>query len=90
MAEEADTKYRTIRKARRAHEAAHQGRSMRHTEYLANSGLEPSVAGVGETYQSEQASDAPAETINGHCKPEVIDRCSSWRCRKGVELAARQ
>lgn len=59
--------------------------SMRYTERLADAGLEPSVGSVGDSYDN-----APAETVNGLYKAEVIHRRSSWRSRAEVERATLQ
>ena len=56
--------------------------SIRYTERLAEAGLEPSVGGVGDSYDN-----ALAETINGLYKAEVIHRRPSWRTREEVEWA---
>jgi putative transposase len=55
--------------------------SIRHTERLAQAGIEPSVGSVGDSYDN-----ALAETINGLYKAELIHR-QSWKSRKAVELA---
>ena len=48
--------------------------SIRYTERLAEAGIEPSVGSVGDSYDN-----APAETINGLYKAEVIHRRGPWR-----------
>lgn len=55
--------------------------SIRYTEHLAKAGIEPSVGGVGDSYDN-----ALVETINGLYKAEVIHR-QSWKNREAVELA---
>lgn len=45
--------------------------STRYTEHLAQTGIEPSVGRVGDSYDN-----ALAETINGLYEAEVIHRCS--------------
>lgn len=55
--------------------------SIRYTERLADAGIEPSVGSVGDSYDN-----APAETINGLYKAEVIHR-RSWTHREAVDLA---
>ena len=56
--------------------------SIKYTERLAEAGIEPSVGGVGDSYDN-----ALAETINGLYKAEVIHRRGSWRTVEAVELA---
>ena len=56
--------------------------SIKHTERLAEVGIEPSVGGVGDSYDN-----ALAETINGLYKAEVIRRRGPWRSLEAVELA---
>ncbi len=56
--------------------------SIKYTERLAESGLEPSVGGVGDSHDN-----APAETINGLYKAEVIWRKGPWRSLDAVEYA---
>jgi len=54
--------------------------SIRYTERLALTGIEPSVGSVGDSY------DYPlAETINGLYKAEVIQRLSPWKTMATVE-----
>lgn len=55
--------------------------SVRHTERLAEAGIGSFVGSVGDSYDH-----APAGTINGLFKAEVIHR-QSWRNREAVELA---
>ncbi|MFD2406251.1 IS3 family transposase [Azorhizophilus paspali] len=55
--------------------------SIRYTERLAGTGIEPSVGSVGDSYDN-----ALAETINGLYKAEVIHR-QSWKNRGAVEMA---
>jgi transposase InsO family protein len=56
--------------------------SMRYTERLAESGIEPSGGSVGDSYDN-----ALAETVNGLFKTEVTHRRSSWKSIEAVELA---
>ena len=49
---------------------------------LAEAGIEPSVGSVGDSYDN-----APAETINGLFKAEVIHRRGPWRSLEAVEYA---
>ncbi len=56
--------------------------SIKHTERLAEAGIEPSVGSVGNSYDN-----ALAETINGLYKTEVIRRRGPWRSLEGVEYA---
>jgi transposase InsO family protein len=56
--------------------------SIRYTERLAESGIEPSVGSRGDSYDN-----ALAETINGLYKAEVIHRRGPWKTRESVELA---
>jgi len=56
--------------------------SIRYTERLAESGIEPSVGSRGDSYDN-----ALAETINGLYKTEVIHRRGPWKSRESVELA---
>ena len=56
--------------------------SIRYTERLAETGIEPSVGSVGDSYDN-----ALAETINGLYKTEVIHRCGPWRSFEAVERA---
>jgi transposase InsO family protein len=56
--------------------------SIRYTERLAETGIEPSVGSVGDSYDN-----ALAETINGLFKAEVIHRRGPWRSFEAVEYA---
>lgn len=56
--------------------------SIKYTERLAETGVEPSVGTVGDSYDN-----ALAETINGLYKAEVIHRRGPWRSFEAVELA---
>jgi hypothetical protein len=56
--------------------------SIRHTERLAEAGIEPSVGSVGDSYDN-----ALAESINGFHKAEVIHRRWPWRNIEAVEFA---
>ena len=56
--------------------------SIKYTERLAESGIEPSVGSVGDSYDN-----ALAETINGLYKAEVIHRRGAWRSFEAVEFA---
>jgi len=56
--------------------------SIKYTERPADAGVEPSVGGVGDSYD-----DALAETINGLYKTEVIRRRGPWRSMEAVECA---
>jgi Transposase and inactivated derivatives len=56
--------------------------SIKYTERLAEAGIEPSVGGVGDSYDN-----ALAETINGLYKAEVIHRRGPWRSFEAVEYA---
>jgi len=56
--------------------------SIRHTERLAEAGIEPSVGSVGDSYDN-----VLAETINGLFKAEVIHRRGPWRRSEAVECA---
>ena len=55
--------------------------SIRYTERLGKTGIEPSVGSVGDAYDN-----ASAETINGLYKTEVIRRRSSWKTMEQVGL----
>jgi putative transposase len=59
--------------------------SIRHTECLAEAGIEPSVGSRGDNYDK-----ALAETINGLYKAELIHRRYPWKFRESVELATLQ
>lgn len=52
----------------------------RYTERRAEAGVEPSVGSRGDSYDS-----APAETINGLYKVEVIHRHGPWKSVHAVE-----
>ncbi len=56
--------------------------SIKYTERLAEAGIEPSVASVGDSYDN-----ALAETINGLYKTVVIRRRGPWRNLEAVEFA---
>lgn len=56
--------------------------SIRYTERLAETGIEPSVGSVGDSYDN-----ALAETVIGLFKTEVIRRRGPWRNLDAVELA---
>jgi transposase InsO family protein len=56
--------------------------SIKYAERLAEAGLEPSVGGVGDSYDN-----ALAETINGLYKAEVIWRRGPWKSMEAVEYA---
>jgi transposase InsO family protein len=56
--------------------------SIRYTERLAESCIEPSVGSVGDSYDN-----ALAETVNGLYKAELIHRRNSWKSIEEVELA---
>ena len=56
--------------------------SIRYTERLSQSGIEPSVGSRGDSYDN-----ALAETINGLYKTELIHRRAPWKAREAVELA---
>jgi len=56
--------------------------SIRYTERLAESGIEPSVGSKGDSYDN-----ALAETINGLYKTELIHKRAPWKSREAVELA---
>ncbi|KGW92520.1 integrase core domain protein [Burkholderia pseudomallei MSHR435] len=49
---------------------------------MAEAGIEPSVGRRGDSYDN-----APAETINGLYKTDLIHRCAPWKTRQSVELA---
>ena len=59
--------------------------SIKYAERLAEAGIEPSVGGVGDSYDN-----ALAETINGLYKAEVIHRRGPWRGFEAVEYATLQ
>jgi putative transposase len=56
--------------------------SIKHTERLAEAGIEPSVGSVGDSYDN-----ALAETVIGLFKTEVIHRQGPWRGLAAVEIA---
>jgi transposase InsO family protein len=56
--------------------------NVRYTERLAEAGIEPSVGGVGDSYEN-----ALAETVIGLFKTEVIHRRGLWRSFEDVEFA---
>jgi transposase InsO family protein len=56
--------------------------SMKYTERLAEAGIEPSVGGVGDSYDN-----ALAESINALYKAELIERRAPWRSFEAVEFA---
>ncbi len=56
--------------------------SIRYTERLLEPGIEPSVGGVGDSYDN-----ALAETVIGLFKTEVIRRRGPWRSLEAVEFA---
>ena len=56
--------------------------SIRYTERLAESGIEPSVGSVGDSYDN-----ALAESVIGLYKTEVIRRRGPWRHLEAVEFA---
>ncbi len=56
--------------------------SIRYTERLAESGIEPSVGSVGDSYDN-----ALAETIIGLFKTEVIHPRGPWRNLEHIEFA---
>lgn len=56
--------------------------SIKYTERLAEAGIEPSVGGVGDSYDN-----ALAETVIGLFKAEVIHRRGPWRSFEAVEFA---
>jgi transposase InsO family protein len=57
--------------------------SIRHTERLAQAGIEPSVGSRGDSYDN-----ALAESVIGLFKTEVIRRRGPWRSREDVEFAS--
>jgi transposase InsO family protein len=56
--------------------------SIKYTQRLAEAGIEPSVASVGDSYDN-----ALAETINGLYEAELIHRRGPWRSFESVEIA---
>lgn len=59
--------------------------SIRYTERLDQAGIQPSVGSRGDSYDN-----APAETINGLYKADLIHRRGPWKTRESVELATLQ
>jgi putative transposase len=59
--------------------------SIKYTHRLLESGIEPSVGSVGDSYDN-----ALAETIIGLYKAELIDRGGPWRNLQAVEFATLQ
>ena len=58
---------------------------IRYTERLGDAGIEPSVGSVGDSYDN-----APAETVIGLFKTEVIRKRGPWRNLEAVEFATLQ
>lgn len=56
--------------------------SIRYTERLAEAGIDASVGSVGDSYDN-----APAETLIGLFKTEVIHARGPWRTLDAVEYA---
>jgi len=56
--------------------------SIRYSERLAEAGIEPSVGGIGDSYDN-----ALAEILNDLYKAELIYRRAPWKTRETVELA---
>lgn len=56
--------------------------SIKYTERLVETGIEPSVGSVGDSYDN-----ALVETINGLYKAEVIHRSGPWKSFEAVEFA---
>lgn len=56
--------------------------SIRYSERLGETGINPSVGNTGDAYDN-----ALAETINGLYKAEVIHNCGPWKTKAAVELA---
>ena len=56
--------------------------SIRYTERLAESGIEPSVGRIGDSYDN-----ALAESVIGLYKTEVIRQRGPWRHLEAVEFA---
>ncbi len=56
--------------------------SIRYTERLAEAGIQPSVGGVGDSYDN-----ALAETVIGLFKTEVTHRRGAWRSFEAAEFA---
>ena len=70
--------------------------SIKYSERLAESGIEPSVGSIGGSYGNAPVSFANitpwdrcamAETINGLCKAEAIHRHGPWRSLAAVGFA---
>jgi putative transposase len=59
-----------------------QNLALAYTERLTESGLEPSVGSVGDSYDN-----ALAEAVDGLYKAEVIWRRGPWRTTEAVEYA---
>ena len=59
--------------------------SIRHSERLAEAGIEPSVGSRGDSYDN-----ALAETTNGLYKAELIHRRAPWKTKESLELATLQ
>jgi putative transposase len=59
--------------------------SIRHSERLAEAGIEPSVGSRGDSYDN-----ALAETINGLYKAELIHRRAPWKTKESLELVTLQ
>ena len=55
--------------------------SIRYTERLAETGIEPSVDGVGDSYDNDLA-----ETVIGLFKTEAIHQRGPWRSFEAVEF----
>lgn len=56
--------------------------SIRHSERLAEAGIEPSLGCRGDSYDN-----ALAETINGLYKAELIHRWAPWKTKESLALA---
>lgn len=59
--------------------------SIRYTQRLKEAGIEPSVGSRGDSYDN-----APAETINGLYKTELIYKHGPWKNRQSLEMAPLQ
>ena len=59
--------------------------SIRYTDRLTETGIEPSVGSKGDSYDN-----ALAETINGLYKTELIYPRGPWKTRESVEIATLQ
>ena len=55
---------------------------IRHSERLAETGIEPFVGSKGDSYDK-----ALVETINGLYKTELIHRRAPWKTKESLELA---